>query len=84
MAMDDDWCASALALTEVLVLVERVGTFEGERNTLRRAVRDDWERFHVVPVDRHVSTAPRNWAAPIPCVSSTRSTSPQPTGFRVR
>ncbi len=52
MAMDDDWCASALALTEVLVLVERVGTFEGERNTLRRAVRDDWERFHVVPVDQ--------------------------------
>jgi uncharacterized protein len=52
MVVDDDWCASALALTEVLVLVERVGTFEGERNALRRAVRDDWERVHVVPVDQ--------------------------------
>ena len=52
MAADRDWCASALALTEVLVLVERVASFEAERNTLRRAVRDDWERFHVVPVDQ--------------------------------
>ena len=52
MAADDDWCACALALTEVLVLVERVASFEAERNTLRRAVRDDWERFHVVPVDQ--------------------------------
>jgi uncharacterized protein len=52
MAADRDWCASALALSEVLVLVERVGSFEGERDALRRAVRDDWERFHVVPVDQ--------------------------------
>ncbi|HEY2812734.1 MAG TPA: type II toxin-antitoxin system VapC family toxin [Acidimicrobiales bacterium] len=52
MTADDDWCACALALTEVLVLVERVGSFEGERNALRRAVRDDWERIHVVPVDQ--------------------------------
>jgi predicted nucleic acid-binding protein len=52
MTADDHWCACALALTEVLVLVERVASFEAERNTLRRAVRDDWERFHVVPVDQ--------------------------------
>jgi predicted nucleic acid-binding protein len=52
MAADEDWCASSLALSEVLVLVERVGAFEGERVTLRRAVRDDWERIHVVPVDQ--------------------------------
>ena len=52
MSADDDWCASALALTEVLVLAERVGAFEGERDALRRAVRDDWERIHVVPVDQ--------------------------------
>lgn len=52
MAADPDWCASALALTEVLVLAERFGAFEGERDALRRAVRDDWERVHVVPVDQ--------------------------------
>jgi hypothetical protein len=52
MAVDEDWCASALALSEVLVLAERVGAFEGERDALRRAVRDDWERVHVVPIDQ--------------------------------
>jgi predicted nucleic acid-binding protein len=52
MAADHDWCASALAFSEVLVLIERVGSFEGERNALRRAVRDDWERINVVPVDQ--------------------------------
>jgi hypothetical protein len=52
MAADGDWCASALALSEVLVLIERVGTLEGERSTLRRAVLDDWERIHIVPVDQ--------------------------------
>jgi uncharacterized protein len=52
MAADGDWCASSLALCEVLVLIERVGGFEGERDALRRAVRDDWERTHVVPVDQ--------------------------------
>jgi predicted nucleic acid-binding protein len=41
-----------LALSEVLVLIERVGGFEAERDALRRAVRDDWERVHVVPVDQ--------------------------------
>jgi hypothetical protein len=52
MAADAEWCASALALSEVLVLIERVGSFEGERDALRRTVRDDWERVHVVPVDQ--------------------------------
>jgi predicted nucleic acid-binding protein len=52
MAADDDWCASALALSEVLVLIERVASLEAERDALRRAVRDDWERIHVVPIDQ--------------------------------
>src|SRR5437867_12417338 len=52
MAIDDDWCASALALSEVLMLIERATTLEGERNALRRAVRDDWERVNIVPVDQ--------------------------------
>ena len=52
MAVDDDWCASALALSEVLALGERAATLEAERDALRRAVRDDWERINVVPVDQ--------------------------------
>ena len=52
MAGDDNWCASALALSEVLALIERASTLEAERDALRRAVRDDWERINVVPVDQ--------------------------------
>ena len=52
MAADDDWCASALALSEVLSLIERAATLESERDALRRALRDDWERINVVPIDQ--------------------------------
>jgi predicted nucleic acid-binding protein len=52
MRADGDWCASALALSEVLTLIERAATLESERDALRRAVRDDWERINVVPVDQ--------------------------------
>jgi predicted nucleic acid-binding protein len=51
MAADHDWCASALALSEALMLVDRVADDRATRDALRRAVRDDWERVHVVPVD---------------------------------
>ena len=52
MAGDDDWCASALVLTEALMLMDRLG-LDGERtDQLRRALRDDWERCAVVPMDR--------------------------------
>ncbi len=52
MAADPDWCASALALSEALMLVERVTTNRVEQDQLRRALRDDWERVTVVPVDQ--------------------------------
>lgn len=52
MAGDDCWCASALALSEALILVDRVTELAHERDRLRRALRDDWERIHVVPVDQ--------------------------------
>jgi hypothetical protein len=52
MAADHDWCASALALSEALMLVDRLGDDPGRTDDLRRAVRDDWERIHVVPVDQ--------------------------------
>lgn len=51
MTADGDWCASALALTEALMLVDRLGDDPTRTDALRRAMRDDWERVHVVPLD---------------------------------
>jgi predicted nucleic acid-binding protein len=50
-AADRDWCASALALPEALALAERLNDDDVERDQLRRALRTDWERLAVVPVD---------------------------------
>lgn len=50
-AADPDWCASALALTEALMVVDQLDADPSEREDLRRALRDDWERVHVVPLD---------------------------------
>lgn len=52
MDADRDWCASALALSEALMLVDRLGDDPRRTDELRRALRDDWERIHVVPVDQ--------------------------------
>ncbi len=49
---DPNWCASSLALAEALMLVDRVTDFEQQRTGLRRALRDDWDRVNVVPVDQ--------------------------------
>jgi predicted nucleic acid-binding protein len=49
---DPDWCASALALSEALMLVDRITGLDAERTTLRRALRDDWDRINIVPVDQ--------------------------------
>jgi predicted nucleic acid-binding protein len=51
MRRDPVWCASALALTEALMLVDRLGDDPARSDELRAAIRDDWERVHVVPVD---------------------------------
>lgn len=51
MAADPVWCASTLALAEALPLVDRVATTAADADRLRRALRDDWERIHAVPVD---------------------------------
>lgn len=51
MSADHDWCASALALSEALMLADRLGDDPTRADDLRRAIRDDWERFHVVPLD---------------------------------
>lgn len=51
MAEDPVWCASALALTEALMVVDHLDVELAAREELRRTIRDDWERVHVVPVD---------------------------------
>jgi predicted nucleic acid-binding protein len=51
MAADPVWCASALALPEALMVVDHLDVEPAGREELRRALRDDWERIHVVPVD---------------------------------
>ncbi len=51
MDADRDWCASALALAEALTLIERLTDDPWLRDELRRALRDDWERVAVIPVD---------------------------------
>lgn len=53
-AMSDDpvWCAAELVLTEALMLVDRIGDDPARADALRRELRDDWERIHVVPMDR--------------------------------
>ena len=51
MAADPVWCASALALTEALMVVDHLDVELQAREDLRRTIRDDWERIHVVPVD---------------------------------
>jgi predicted nucleic acid-binding protein len=51
MEADPDWCACALALTEALMLAERVTGDGFVADELRRALRDDWERMAVVPLD---------------------------------
>lgn len=52
MAADHEWCASALVLSEALMLGDRMADDIHSRDQIRRAVRDDWERIHVVPVDQ--------------------------------
>jgi len=52
MAADHDWCASALALSEALMLIEQIGDDPRRADHLRQALRDDWERVHIVPVDQ--------------------------------
>ncbi|CAN5411972.1 hypothetical protein BH10ACT1_BH10ACT1_31240 [soil metagenome] len=52
MAADPVWCASALARAEALGLVDRVCDLPTDSDLVRRALRDDWERVHVVPLDQ--------------------------------
>ena len=51
MGADDVWCASELTRTEVLLVLHRIASGPRQASALARAFRDDWDAFHVVPVD---------------------------------
>lgn len=51
-ALTADTCVSALALTEALALVPRLADDEVYRLDLEDALRLQWDRFAVVPVDQ--------------------------------
>ena len=38
--------------SETMMLVDRLGDDPARTDELRRAIRDDWERVHVIPVDQ--------------------------------
>ena len=52
MNSDPDWCASALVLSEAMMLMDRLGLDADRADRLRQALRDDWERCAVVPLAR--------------------------------
>lgn len=52
MEADHSWCASALALTEAMMLVDRLGDDPTRTDELRGAIRDDWSRMAIVPIDQ--------------------------------
>ena len=51
MTRDPQWCASALALTEAHVTLCHAGLDASTLAQLQAALRTDWERMLVVPVD---------------------------------
>ena len=52
-AMDSHgrWFASALARAETLQVLHHVSVSQSQHDSLWTALRADWDRFHVVPVD---------------------------------
>ncbi len=58
-AMDEHpvWCASALARAETLQVLHHVSVSRPQHDTLWDALRADWDRFHVVPVDERCLAA---------------------------
>ncbi|MCU1486067.1 MAG: hypothetical protein JWN67_2813 [Actinomycetia bacterium] len=51
MAADDVWVASELARTEAALTLARVAATPRQVDRLHRMLADDWDAFHVVPVD---------------------------------
>jgi uncharacterized protein with PIN domain len=51
MAADGVWVASELARTEAALVLARVAATSRQVERLHRMLADDWDAFHVVPVD---------------------------------
>ena len=51
MTEADVWCASALARAEALQALHHVAVSQPQHDRLWAALRADWDRFHVVPLD---------------------------------
>ena len=51
-ALDAATCVSAIALTEALALIDRLTDEPVLRADLEDAIRLQWDRYHVVPVDQ--------------------------------
>jgi predicted nucleic acid-binding protein len=51
MAADDTWCVSALARTELLLVLRQMVVHARQQDTLWATARRDWDGFWVVPVD---------------------------------
>ena len=49
---DSDWCASALALTEAMSIIDRMSEQEFVRHDLEDAIRHTWDYVAIVPVDQ--------------------------------
>lgn len=49
---DSNWCASALALTEAMAIIDRMSEQEFVRRDLEDAIRHTWDYVAVVPVDQ--------------------------------
>jgi uncharacterized protein len=58
MADDHVWVASELARTEAALTLTRVAATSRQADRLHRLLAEDWDAFHVVPVDdRCLATA---------------------------
>ncbi len=51
MSRDEQWCASALALTEAHITMCHTGLGPTDLAQAHAALRDDWQHLIVVPVD---------------------------------
>ena len=52
LQLDGTWCASALALSEAIALIDHLTDEEVLRNDLEDALRRTWDYVAVVPVDQ--------------------------------
>ena len=57
MAADDGWCASALCLTEAKLVLHRIAATPRQAERLWGALHDDWDAFHVIPLDEQCLAA---------------------------